>query len=280
MIVLQVAVWESTDDSQPEEVTTQNLEPVRYKGIVYTRCEKGPSSIPGTDVGPSTSAPQMLDVRRSTRTRHPLDRWVSYKKFSLDFQLFLTSINKEDEPLTFYQATSFGRWIETMNEEMEALYECRTWEVVPRPLNINVVGSKWVCKIKYKPDGSIERYKARLVAKGFTQEQGHDFDETFSPVVKTRTIRIVLSLAIEHGWTLSQLDVKNAFLHGDLKEDVYIEKPTGYAEQDANQYVCKLKRALYGLKQASRSCFKSFFTGNTEARFLSVSSRSLIIHSQ
>ena len=140
-----------------------------------------------------------------------------------------------------------------MNEKIEALHEYGTWEVVPRPLNRNVVGSKSVYKIKYKPDGSIERYKARLVVKGFTQEQGQDFDETFSLVVKMGTIRIVLSLAIEHGWTLSQLDVKNAFLHGDLKDEVYMEQPTGYAEQDANQYVCKLKKTLYGLKQASRS---------------------------
>ena len=267
---------DSANETQTEETVTYDLEPTRYKGIVYTRREKEPSFIPCTNTDPSgSSASQQMDIRRSSRIRHPLDRWVSYKKFSLDFQLFLTSISKEDEPLMFYQAASSRRWVEAMNEEMEALHECGTWEIVPRPLNRNVVGSKWVYKIKYKPDGSIERYKARLVAKGFTQEEGQDFDETFSPVVKMGTIRIVLSLAIKHGWTLSQLDVKNAFLHGDLKEEVYMEQPTGYAERDAKKYVCKLKRALYGLKQASRSWFDSFSLEIQRHGF----SRSLLDHS-
>ena len=145
-----------------------------------------------------------------------------------------------------------------MNEEMGALHECRTWKIVPRPPDKNVVGSKWVYKIKYKPDGSIERYKARLVAKSFTQAYGEDYDETFSPVVKMGTIRLVLSLAVQRGWSLSQLNVKNAFLHGDLKEKVYIEKPLGYAENNPETHVCRLRRAIYGIKQASRSWFDSF----------------------
>ncbi|MFV0960741.1 reverse transcriptase domain-containing protein, partial [Klebsiella pneumoniae] len=145
-----------------------------------------------------------------------------------------------------------------MNEEMAALHECQTWDIVPRPANRNVVGSKWVYKIKRKPDGSIERYKARLVARGFTQQYGQDYEETFSPVVKVGTIRVILALALQHGWSLSQLDVKNAFLHGDLKEEVYMEQPPGYSENDASTWVCKLRRSLYGLKQASRSWVESF----------------------
>jgi hypothetical protein len=97
-------------------------------------------------------------------------------------------IEKQDEPISFAQASMSIKWVEAMNEEMEALYECGTCEIAPRPSDKNVVGFKWVYKIKYKPDGSIECYKAKLVAKGFTQEYGQDYEETFSPVVKMRTI--------------------------------------------------------------------------------------------
>jgi hypothetical protein len=203
--------------TQESVISESSLAPERYKGIVYSRREKEIFPNPNQEMNSPSASIQSPVHRRSTRTRHPIDRWVSYENFTMDFQLFLTALGKEDQPTTFYQAVNSKRWIEAMNEEMEALHECGTWDIVPRPHNRNVVGSKWVYKIKYKPDGTIERYKARLVAKGFTQEPGEDYDETFSPVVKMSTIRIILSLAIEHQWTLSQLDVKNAFLHGTLK---------------------------------------------------------------
>ncbi|CAN6485375.1 unnamed protein product [Victoria cruziana] len=162
-----------------------------------------------------------------------------------------------------------------MNEEIVALHEYGIWEVVPRPKDKNVVGSKWVYKIKYKPDGSIEHYKARLVARGFTQKYGQDYEETFSPVIKMGTIRIVLSLALQRGWSLSQLDVKNVFFHGKLKEEVYMEQPPGYTEHDSSKWVCKLHRSLYGLKQASRSWFDSFSTEIKQHGFR----RSILDHS-
>jgi hypothetical protein len=137
------------------------------------------------------------------------------------------------------------------------------------------VSSKWVYKIKYKPDGSVDRYKARLVARGFTQQYGEDYDETFSPVVKMGTIRVIISLAVSHGWPLYQLDVKNAFLHGYLKEEVYMEQPPGYATSDPTQWVCKLQKSLYGLKQASRSWFDRFSLHIQQAGF----TRSALDHS-
>ena len=110
-----------------------------------------------------------------------------------------------------------------MQFEYEALMKNHAWSLVSAPPEKTIVGCKWVFKLKLKPDGSVERCKARLFAKGYTQTKGLDYFETFSPVVKPTTIRIVLTLALSRGWNIKQLDVQNAFLHGDLQEEVYLE---------------------------------------------------------
>jgi hypothetical protein len=125
-----------------------------------------------------------------------------------------------------------------------------TWELTPWMKGINVVDYKWVFKLKRKSDGSIERYKA--VAKGFRQQYGYNYEETFSPGIKPVTIKLVLSLAVTHGWSLRQLDIQNAFLHGQLKETVFMKQPPGFEDSRQPNYLCKLKKALYGLKQALR----------------------------
>jgi histone deacetylase 1/2 len=140
-----------------------------------------------------------------------------------------------------------------MNLEHEALLPSNTWKLVPRPKGKNVIGCKWVFKIKLKADGTVDRYKARLVAKGFKQRYDIDYEDTFSPVMKAATIRLILSLAVSNNWSLRQLDVQNAFLHGVLDEEVYMDRPPGYESHPG--YVCKLEKALYGLKQAPRSWY-------------------------
>lgn len=137
-----------------------------------------------------------------------------------------------------------------MKEEIQSLHRNSTWTLVAKPDNKNIIGSKWVYKIKYNENGTIDRFKARLVAKGFKQISGIDFNETFSPVIKHTTIRLVLALTVNLNWTIRQLDIRNAFLHGTLKETAYIEQPLGFIDPNYPSHVCKLNKSLYGLKQA------------------------------
>jgi histone deacetylase 1/2 len=161
-----------------------------------------------------------------------------------------------EEPTTVQKAMSDPKWVEAMNLEHEALAQNHTWKLVPRPKGKNIIGCKWVVyKVKRKADGSVDRYKARLVAKGFKQRYGIDYEDTFSPVVKAATIRLILALAVSNGWSLRQLDVQNAFLHGVLDEEVYMDQPPSFINQSHPGYVCKLEKALYGLKQAPRAWY-------------------------
>ena len=120
------------------------------------------------------------------------------------------------------------------------------------PVGATKVTCRWVFTVKYKADDTIDRYKARLVASGFTQTYGIDYAETFSLVVRLNSIRVILSIAINNSWDLCQLDVKNAFLYGDLTDYVLMKQPLGYVAQGEDR-VCRLKKTIYGLKQSSRA---------------------------
>ncbi|GJW64924.1 putative RNA-directed DNA polymerase [Tanacetum coccineum] len=186
-----------------------------------------------------------------SKVKYGLEKYVNYTHLSKDNYCFTSVLNKSFEPKSFEEAAKHQPWIDAMNSEMDALYRNNTWDLVELPKGRKAIGSKWVWKIKYKSDGEIERYKARLVAKGFNQREGIDFDETFSPVVKIVTVRCLINLAVQNGWTLYQMDVNNAFLYGDLNETVYMSLPPGYFPKDETR-VCKLNKSLYGLKQAPR----------------------------
>jgi len=142
-----------------------------------------------------------------------------------------------------------------MNAEFDALLKNQTWQLVPPSTTRNIIGCKWVFRIKRKADGTVDRYKARLVAKGFHQQPGVDYGETYSPVVKPTTVRTVLSLAISAGWAIRQIDINNAFLHGTLSEEVFMSQPPGFSHPQFPHHICKLHKALYGLKQAPRAWF-------------------------
>uniref|UniRef100_A0ACD5V3W7 Uncharacterized protein n=1 Tax=Avena sativa TaxID=4498 RepID=A0ACD5V3W7_AVESA len=159
------------------------------------------------------------------------------------------------DPSGYSEAALHAPWKQAMDDEIAALHRNGTWSLVPFRPGLNIIDSKWVYKLKYKADGSIDRYKARLVAKGFKQHAGIDYDDTFSPVVKHTTIRVLLSLALSHNWSIRQLDVQNAFLHGVLNEEVYMFQPPGYVDSQHPRHICKLQKSLYGLKQAPRAWF-------------------------
>ena len=133
-----------------------------------------------------------------------------------------------------------------------------TWDLVPRPTDANIVTCKWVFNLKYHPDGTVARHKARLVARGFTQAHGIDYTETFSPVFCMNSIHVLLSLVVKLNWSLHQLNLYNAFLYGDLTEQVFMEQPPGYVAQGETSQVCLLRRAIYGLKQSPRAWFVKF----------------------
>ena len=142
-----------------------------------------------------------------------------------------------------------------MGSEYDAQIRHRTWDLVPPDPSYKLVGTKWIHRIKRLPNGKIDKYKSRFVAKGCHQRPGVDYAETFSHVIKAATVRLVLGQAVVRGWSLRQLDVNNAFLQGNLNEDVYIAQPARFVDRDKPHYVCKLRKALYGLKQAPRAWY-------------------------
>ena len=163
---------------------------------------------------PAVEMPESpIQLRRSTREKKKNPKYAN-----------VAVVEEEREPTSFEEASQKTEWIKAMEEEIKALVENQTWDLVPKPRDVKPVSCKWVYKIKTRPDGSIERYKARLVARGFSQQYGLDYDETFSPVAKIATVRVLLALAASKSWNLWQMDVKNAFLNGELDREVYMEQ--------------------------------------------------------
>ena len=148
------------------------------------------------------------------------------------------------------------QWEAAMQKEMDSIYSNNVWDLVELPENRKPIGSKWVFKKKTKADGSIERYKARLVAQGFSQKQGLDYDETFSPVIRFESFRNLVAVAVQKCLKLHQLDITAAFLNGHLEDKVFMKQPEGFVVEGKEHLVCRLKQSLYGLKQSPR-CWNS-----------------------
>jgi hypothetical protein len=159
------------------------------------------------------------------------------------------------EPQNVREACKDECWVKAMDEELEQIEKNNTWELVPRPKDKNVIGTKWIFKNKLNENGEVIRNKARLVCKGYAQQEGIDFEETFAPVARLEAIRMFLALSSFQKFKVFQMDVKSAFLNGDLEEEVYIEQPDGFILGNDPNLVCRLKKALYGLKQAPRAWY-------------------------
>jgi Reverse transcriptase (RNA-dependent DNA polymerase)/Integrase core domain/gag-polypeptide of LTR copia-type/GAG-pre-integrase domain len=275
---------DSENDATEPSVSEPNaLDEINNEAIVsdenHQNLEVGPNEMDSRN-GPSVNPNEVraadlhddeVSIRKSTRiikpparlqdfityhtAHYPIQDYIRYDKISQNFRTFLTRIEQNPEPNNFEEARKHSKWVSAMNEELEALSRNKTWELVTLPVGKKTVGCRWVFKIKYKSDGTVERYKARLVAKGYTQTYGIDYKETFAPVTKMNTVRTVMSIATNCDWPLFQMDVRNAFLHGDLEEEVYMDLPPGMITPSEKRMACRLKKAIYGLKQSPRAWY-------------------------
>lgn len=208
---------------------------------------------------------QEPQLRRSTRSRQPSRRYFSGE---------YVNFTEEGEPQSFMEAieiTNKEKWLQSMEEEMKSLKENETYDLVKLPDGKRALKNKWVFKLKSEENNPNPRYKARIVVKGCHQKKGIDFEEIFSPVVKMTSIRAILGLAAKLDLEIEQLDVKTAFLHGDLEEEIYMEQPEGFVEPGKEHLVCRLKKSLYGLKQAPRQWYKKFDLFMTQHNFTKTS---------
>ncbi|KAJ9561510.1 hypothetical protein OSB04_006670 [Centaurea solstitialis] len=242
----------STDhmhDANPEDPPSASASPVHDSNT------EDPPSAPASPIPPS-APPRPIPLPShpmTTRAKAGIFK-PRYRADVASSHGLLAALNASTDPKGFKSAARYPHWMHAMQQELDALRRNNTFTLVPRPVNHNVVGCKWIFWTKYLADGSIDRHKARLVAQGFSQVPGLDYSHTFSPVVKASTVRIVLSLAVTNKWNLHQLDVNNAFLNGRLSELVYMEQPPGFQDPKFPNHVCRLNKALYGLKQAPRAC--------------------------
>ena len=211
--------------------------------------EQPPLLAPPVPPVPADNPPAQRPTRAAAQ--RPAHLWQD-DAYRITGRANLASIS---EPTTVSEALSSeqaAEWQLAMDEEMAALAANGTWTLEQTPAGVNPIPVKWVFKIKRDSSGRVERYKARLVAKGFRQREGIDYDEVFAPVSKYATLRALLAKAAAADLHIHQLDIKTAFLNGELEEDVYIQQPPGY-EQGSSQLACHLHKALYGLKQAPRA---------------------------
>ncbi|GAA0163351.1 transmembrane signal receptor [Lithospermum erythrorhizon] len=229
----------------------------------------------------SPSPPSCLPPSvKTSGTSFLITRFVNCNRFSLRHRMFLGAITTGLEPRSYKEAMKDKGWRDAMHYEIQALEANGIWELVQLPPGQRALGSRWVYKVKYNSDGSLERLKARLVVFGNHQIEGIDYTDTFAPVAKMTNVRLFLPVVAVKNWELHQMDVHNAFLHGDLNEEVYMKQPPRFQSRTPG-LVCKLRKSLYGLKQAPRCWFAKLDGSLKQYGFTqSYSDYSLFIYTQ
>ncbi|RDX90862.1 hypothetical protein CR513_27231, partial [Mucuna pruriens] len=175
---------------------------------------------------------------------------------NLEGELIHSALITEVEPVEFEKVMTEEKWLKAMKDEINSIEKNQTWELVDPPSNKKLKALKWVYKVKVNPRGEVVKNKTRLVTKGFLHKAGIDYGEVYAPVAMIETIRLVVAITINAGWSMHQLDVKSAFLNGPLEEEVYVDQPLGFVVKGKENKVYKLKKALYGLKPAPRAWSK------------------------
>lgn len=210
-----------------------------------------------SEPGPSST---LAREGRQRRTPSYLQDYVLGEELdSEDEELNAMELHDQD-PSNYEEAIKEDKWKKAMDLEIQMIEKNQTWCLVDLPKNAKCIGVKWVFKTKLNEKGDIEKHKARLVVRGYGQEFGVDYMEVYAPVARMDTIRLMIAIAAQKGWSIFQMDVKSAFLYGTLQEDVYVQQPQGYVVEGNEHKVYKLQKALYGLKQAPRAWFSRIET--------------------
>ena len=189
------------------------------------------------------------DEERSERYKLIQSIYEDTREIDEEEALFISG----EEPSSYEAAVKEEIWRIAMKEEMESIDKNLTWDLVKPPVNCRPIGVQWIYKVKRNSTGEITRHKARLVAKGYSQKKGKDYDEVFSPVARAESIQILIALSAQLKWKVHHLDVKSAFLNGEIEEEIYVHQHEGFIKKGKEDYVLRLKKALYGLKQAPRA---------------------------
>lgn len=223
------------ENSSPQSVQSESAETPRTQTLV-----------------PRLNYEDYDDSTEPRRVRKLSEIYEETEEMQLDEELYLMGI---EEPMNFTQAAKNRNWKMAMEKEIQSIEENKTWKLTELPRGQKVIGVKWIFKLKKDAEGNVVKHKARLVAKGYVQEHGVDFNEIFAPVTRLETVRLLLALAAKEEWEVHHLDVKIAFLNGEINEDVYVTQPEGFVKSGKEKWVYKLSKALYGLRQAPRAWY-------------------------